>query len=151
MRGVLGNFLVTYTSRYTDYHGYWLFGFLVADLGELQIDLLTSTATEPESPLGVAIRSAATKFEDQLRKARLARSQVREAALTIRRFPDSVEGVVNGHPSAGYKVSFLVGVVMDDGRRYERERVVFVAPHNLKIEHRSTRAVESVALSDSRS
>ncbi len=33
IKAVLDNFLGTYTSRYSDFHGYWLFGFLVKDLG----------------------------------------------------------------------------------------------------------------------
>ena len=45
IRGVLGNFLGTFTSRYSDYDGYWLFGFLVADLKDLRIDLLLSLAS----------------------------------------------------------------------------------------------------------
>jgi hypothetical protein len=40
IKGVLHNFLGTYTSRYSDYDGYWLFGMLVRDVEELSIDLL---------------------------------------------------------------------------------------------------------------
>ncbi len=142
IRGVLGNFLGTYTSRYSDYDGYWLFGFLVGHLGELRIDLLAPTVSQPDSPCGVAIRSAAAKFEDQLRKAGLGRSQVREAWLTIRKLAASFEGSVNGHPCRGHNLGFSVWVVTDGGKRYEREQVVFVAPHNPEMEWRSGRAAE---------
>ena len=38
IKSVLRNFLETFASRYTDYDGYWLFGFLVEhDLNELGI------------------------------------------------------------------------------------------------------------------
>jgi len=36
MTAVLKNFLGTYTSRYSDFQGYWLFGFLVPGLGSNQ-------------------------------------------------------------------------------------------------------------------
>src|SRR5688572_18734716 len=109
IRGVLGNFLGTYTSRYSDYGGYWLFGFLVADLGELRIDLLAPPPGESDAPLGVAARSAAAKFADQLRHAGLARSQVREAWLTIRKLPGPAVGAVNGVPCGGHNVRFSAG------------------------------------------
>ncbi len=67
MRGVLGNFLGTYTSRYSDFDGYWLFGFLVSDLGEFRIDLLAPNPGEPNTPLAVAVQLAAAKFDDQMR------------------------------------------------------------------------------------
>ena len=142
IRGVLGSFLGTYTSRYSDYDGYWLFGFLVADLGELRIDLLAPPASDSECPLIVAIRSAAVKFAVQMQKAGLVRSQVREAWLTIGKLSGQTVGSINGAPCAGYNVSFEAGAVMDGGRRYERESVVFVAPHNAEVELRSARAAE---------
>jgi len=137
---VLGNFLGTYTSRYSDYRGYWLFGFLVADLDELRIDLLASPAAEADSPLGVAVRSAAAKFANQVQKAGLVRPQIRDAWLTIRKLAGPATGSVNGVPCAGHNVSFSAGAVMDGGRRYEREQVLFVAPHNAEVELRSGRA-----------
>jgi hypothetical protein len=136
---VLGNFLGTYVSRYSDYQGYLLFGFLVADLGELRINLLGQTVTEPDTPLGVAIVSAAVRFEDQRQKAGLARSQLRDAWLTIRTVPGLCWGEVNGHSRSGSNLSFLVGAVLDDSKCYERERVVFIAPHNAEVELRSAR------------
>ena len=67
IKGVLDNFLGTYTSRYTDYEGYWLFGLLVADLGEVEFDLLAAGGS-PDSPLGVAELAASLKFADQRRR-----------------------------------------------------------------------------------
>ncbi len=85
INGVLGNFLGTYVSRYSDYNGYLLFGFLVGELGELRFNLLGESVSETSSPKGVAILSAVTKFEDHRRKMDLSRSRIREASLTIRR------------------------------------------------------------------
>lgn len=89
-KSVLTNFLNAYVSRNSDYEGYWLFGFLVGDLRELQINLLAPTGGERNRPLGVAVASAAAKFEDQVGKAALTRSRFREAWLTIRRLPGLV-------------------------------------------------------------
>ncbi len=139
IKGVLGNFLGTYVSRYSDYHGYWLFGFLVGNLGELRINLLGQSVSDPDSPLGVAVNIAVAKFEDQRLKAALASSQIREALLTITQLPGLVSGEINGHSCPGFNVSFLVAAVMDDDKRYERKRVVFMAPHQAAIERRSKR------------
>ncbi len=136
IRGVLGNFLGTYMSRYSDFGGYWLFGFLVGGLTELRIDLLARPFGEPGTPLDLAVRSAVAKFEDQMQKAGLTRPQVREAWLVLRKLPESVEGSVNGHPSKGHRLLFSAGTIMDNGRRYEREQGVFVAPHNAQVELR---------------
>lgn len=148
IRGVLGNFLGTYTSRYSDYDGYWLFGFLVAGLGELRIDLLSPSADELDSLLGLVVRSAGAKFADQVQKAGLVRSQIREAWLTVRKLPEPAAGSVNGVPCAGHEVSFKAEALMEDGRRYEREQLVFIAPHNAEVELRSARAAEPGAAAD---
>jgi hypothetical protein len=141
IRGVLGNFLGTYMSRYSDYNGYWLFGYLVGALGTLRIDLLAPAMTDSASPSSVAGRLAGERFADQARKASLARSQIREAWLLIQRQPGSIMGSVNSHPCSGYKVSFSAGAVMEDGRRYGCERVVFIAEHNPA--HELRRAVQT--------
>src|SRR5688572_19645518 len=138
IRAALRNFLGTYTSRYTEYGGYWLFGFLVGDLVELEVDLLRQGGA-PDSPTGHAVRAATAKFEDQLRKAGVARAHVEKAWLTIRKRPERVQGSINGHPSPGHDLCFLAGAVMDSGLRFECEEVVFVAPHDAGLELQSGR------------
>jgi hypothetical protein len=145
---VLTAFLGTYVSRHSDYRGFWLFGFLVASLGELRIDLLATPAGETDSPLGFAVRSAAAKFADQAQKAGLIRRQIREAWLTIQKLPGLATGSINGVPCAGHHVSFSAVAVMENGQRFERRRVVFVAPHNAVIELQSTRAGSQDATAD---
>src|ERR1700735_5072355 len=94
--GVLHNFLGTYTSRYSDYGGYWLFGMLVGDVGELRINLLAPNAgATGHAPLAAAIQLAAQKFRDQMDKAGLAASFVREAYLDVTRLPEAKRGLVN--------------------------------------------------------
>jgi hypothetical protein len=139
IKGVLGNFLGTYVSRYSDCEGYLLFGFLVADLVELKINLLGEAISDPKSPIGVAVMSAATKFEGQRRKAGLSPSQVREAWLTILRMPGSKDGSINGHSCPRFNVRFSATALMDNGKRYQRESVVFIAPHTPEVELRSSR------------
>jgi hypothetical protein len=137
IKGVLGNFLGTYVSRYSDYNGYLLFGYLVADLGELRINLLGQRATELDTPTNAAALSAAAKFDAQRQKAGLASSQVREAWLTIRRLAGLEQGSVNGHSCSGFNVSFSAEATMDDGKHYEKKRMVFIAPHDPQVESRS--------------
>ena len=42
--GVLHNFLGTFTSRYSDFDGYWVFGFLIESMDRVRIDLLSEAA-----------------------------------------------------------------------------------------------------------
>jgi len=142
LTSVLSTFLGTYVSRYSDYDGYWLFGFLVDGTEELRIDLLDETAFAVDSPAGLARRSATTKFAEQCKKAGIVRSQLNEATLTITRLPGKTRGPVNGRPTDGYQLQFVAVAVTDLGRRFARDRTVFVAPHDPAVELRSARAGE---------
>ncbi len=127
-------------GRYSDYDGYWLFGFLIEEVDDVRIDLLAQGDEDATSPRGAAIQYAILRFVEQCRKAGLAPSQVQEACLTMNRLPGPAKGSVNRHPSDGHNLKFTAEAVTDLGRRYKQERVVFVAQHNAKIESRSTRA-----------
>lgn len=137
---VLHNFLGTYTSRYSDYDGYWLFGMVVSHIDALDIDLLhgadTSLGTSPDA---VVIRLAGERFAEQVEKAGLSVSCVREARLSITKSAVVKNGPVNGHVCAGHDVRFAARATSDLGRTYERAISVFVAPHNPRVEVRSTR------------
>jgi hypothetical protein len=141
MKAVLWNFLGTFTSRYTDFQGYWLFGFLIEDLVELRIDLLVPASGEAGSPPGAVTHAAVAKFDDQLRKAGLDKRRIREAWLTIRKLPERVDGTLDTRGRAGHRVAFLATAVMDNGRQYERERFAIVAPHDPSRETRSSAPV----------
>src|SRR5688500_12690162 len=119
IRGVIHNFLGTYTSRYSHHKGYWLFGQLIDELDPLNVSLLNTEITEVECTLMTTARRLATrKFIEQLKKAGLQLEHVREACMTITRSKSSV-GNVNGHYTPGFEVAFMVRVVMDNGRSYE--------------------------------
>jgi hypothetical protein len=64
---------------------------------------------------------------------------VRTACLTIRRLSGEICGSIDGLPCRGDNVSFSAEAMTEAGRRYERERVVFAAPHDPEFELRSTR------------
>jgi hypothetical protein len=136
IRGVLGSFLGTYTSRYSEYDGYWLFGVLIADLVEMRIDLLGAPPSDPVAPADVARAIAIVRFDEQLRKAGLQRADLREASLILRR-GDPATGMVDYRPSDGWRVIFAVTAVTAVGRRWSHERAVFVAPHDPTVERRS--------------
>jgi hypothetical protein len=142
MKGILQNFLGTYTSRYSDYNGYCLFGMFVSDLDELKINLLTTENIAGESkPMAIARQLAATKFSEQVNKVGLAISQVREAHLTIKKLAALKKGVVNERVTTGHEVQFLAMAVLDNGKTFESKTVEFIAPHNPEVERQSTRAL----------
>ena len=141
---MLRNFLGTLTSRYSDWNGYWLFGFVVNDLERLDHDLLIPVADSPEDTPLAHIRSLATiKFQEQLSKARLDPIHIREATLTLERLPGRVEVHYNPYTdpyaTSGYRVRFMVSAITDLGKVYECEQIVAVAPHDWTHEFQSSR------------
>lgn len=140
--GLLHNFLGTFTSRYSDFDGYWVFGLLVESMDTVRIDLLADfTEVADSSPSGFARRLAAQKFSEQAAKAGLSSARFREAYLDISKSAEPTRGFVNGRSSAGHCVRFQAHIVTDLGRAYDRTAYIFVAPHDPNIESRSTRAV----------
>src|SRR6266446_7404173 len=138
IKGALYNFLETYTSRYSDYDGYWLFGMLIGELEQFNIDLLgTGCETSDSTPKTAAVQLATAKFKDQLEKAGLCLSHIRVAQLVISRLPDFRYGYVNGHRRAGFDVIFVARTVSPHGKTYECKKSVFVAPHDPKGKQRS--------------
>ena len=132
IRSVLPNFLGTLTSRYSDWHGYWLFGFVVNDLERLDYNLLIPVAGSPDETPLAHIRSLATmKFQEQLSKARLDPIHIREATLILERLPGRVElQGFNPYGASGYRVRFMVSAITDLGKVYECEQIVAVAPYD---------------------
>jgi len=140
IKGVLHNLLGTFTSRYSDLGGYWLFGLLIQNIEQIRIDLLAANSVGSDTPTGVAKRLAVTKFAEQIEKAGIPKSWFREAHLEATKMPGSRFGAVNGHVCSGYEVRFVIQAVTDLGKGYERSLSVFVAPHNPAVELRSARA-----------
>jgi hypothetical protein len=140
IRGVLHSFLGSFTSRYSDYQGYWVFGLFVQDLQEMTIDLLGGTeGVTGSGPLATAVGLARVTFRQQVGKAGLDISRIREARLDLMRSPSDTQGWVNGHVRAGYEIRFTARAVSDLNGIYESTTSIFVAPHDPQIELRSTR------------
>lgn len=140
IKSVLHNFLGTYTSRYSDFRGYYLFGFLIEDIEVLQIDLIKdSSGCNETTPIAVAKRLAVIKFAEQTVKAGLPKSYIRESILEIRKSPEIIPGYVNGWLTSGYNVTFVAKTTTDIGKIYERTITIFIAPHNSRVESQSAR------------
>jgi hypothetical protein len=138
IQGVLPNFLGTYTSRYSDFDGYWIFGFLVEGIGETSFDLLDASSECAEATeFAFARRLAVRKFAEQLAKAGLPKSWFREARLDISKSAESKSGFVNGRSCSGYDLRFLAHAVTDLGSIYKSTASIFVAPHDPRMERRS--------------
>lgn len=135
MKSVLEGFIGTYTSRNSDLRGYWLHGQLPLDTCEYDFDLMTTPPNE-RTPEAAARRLAVRRFKEQLAKSGLDVAMVRSAYLKIHKGTEIVEGWQGDYRSDGHMVEFVASAVMDNGRRYERKRTVFVAPHDPKKERR---------------
>lgn len=136
LKSIVRGFLGTYTSRYSDAEGYWLFGFLVSELDNLEIDLLqAANPMLPEKWLEAAML-ASRRFEEQVKKHGFDALRVREARLTIQKLPGQKAGAVNGRKTVGSDVAFSVAVVSDLERRFEAVTVAFIAPHDPRHELR---------------
>jgi hypothetical protein len=139
MRSVLRGFLGAYTSRYSDHRGYWLHGQLPSNLLAWSVDLMGAAPSSDD--LTEAARGLATRrFAEQLHKAGLTFDVVREATLHIERLPDRVRGWQGEFRSDGHLVRFTARSVMDNGRIYQDELAIFVAPHDPAKERRRLEA-----------
>jgi hypothetical protein len=129
LKSVLSGFLGTYTSRNSDYNGYWLFGLLVDEFDEVRVDLLGPERFPPgRKPWAFARRLAIVKFQEQLAKAGFQPERIHRAELVIQRLPDTKNGVL-----------FTASVVTDDGHSFQREESVLVGPYDARFHRRSTR------------
>ncbi len=138
LASVLRNFLGTYTSRYSDSHGYWLFGFMVESLHVSEIDLLSTDMTDFPDAQFEAITVARKRFLEQLNKHGLNISKLKSARLTITRGGKTTQK--HDAHQFGYEVNFRAEAISDLGKKFEAEEVIFIAPHDPKVEGRSTRA-----------
>ena len=141
IKGASRNFLGTYTSRYSDYDGYWLFGQIVDKLADLHTDLVVPHTTLLErTPLLAVSIYARIKFADQVHKAGMALSSLREANLRVNKSKLAVTRLPpawsSGSARGGYDVQFMVTVRLVSGRAYSAGAIAFVAPHNPSLEQR---------------
>ncbi len=140
LKGILHGFLGTFGSRYSSYQGYWLFGFVVADLDTTEIDLLHPTPNgDPDAPTNILRTLAATKFLDQLAKAGLHPRRVASASLILERLAPAT-AVVEMREREGFTVQLSVTAAADTGRVFTSRTILFVAPHDPTIERKSASA-----------
>ena len=140
IKGVLHGFLGTFTSRYSDYDGYWVFGSITDEMTNLTINLLEveDASTENDVVLFVA-QLARRKFREQMDKMHVPISFVHGAKMSISRSDAPARGFVAGHLCKGHIYIFSVQVISDLGRPFQATTQMFVAPHSRLLEHRSTR------------
>jgi hypothetical protein len=124
LKSVISGFLGTYVSRYSEFDGCLLFGFVIDSLSDVKIDLTASEPAPPvRSPHSELGRLARQKFQEQLSKVGLPTSVVRSATLRI------CKGEPRwSHLGWGFDVSFNVRVETDLGRVYEDGVSEYIAP-----------------------
>lgn len=141
IKGLLHNLLGTLASRNSDFDGYWVFGFLVGDMDRERIDLLaTRVECTDSAPTAFIKRLAAQKFAEQISKAGLPSTWIREARIELTKSPVARSGIVNGRQCSGHDVRLQAHAVSDLGRTYAATLGIFVAPHDPSVESRSARA-----------
>ena len=142
IKAVLVGFLGTWTSRYSEYDGYWIFGFLVPDLVDWEIELLQEPPMDGPNmgPRAFAIHRAVTAFGDQIRKVGLPISSVKQASIRVTTVEIGRPGWVNGVAVTGNVVRFDAAAVSNTGRSYSHTVSRFVCEHDPIRELRSSRA-----------
>ena len=81
---------------------------------------------------------------EQLAKAGIPKQYLREAHVDMWKSPERTSGWLNHTYASGYNVRFQAHAVTDLGRAYDSEVWrLFIAPHDPKLENRSTRAWRS--------
>jgi hypothetical protein len=144
IKGLLRNFLETYSSRNADFGGYWLFGLILNDLDVLEVNLLANQTKPSGSPMVAAETIAIEKFRNQTNKAGFDLPDFREAGLCITRQQGTGEGLANGGRSNGQMILLKCRVLTNGGKTFEDEQLIFVAPHDPKRESQSVRAKQGI-------
>ena len=142
IRGVLNGFLGALSSRYSDFGGYWLFGFLVEDPPIALIDLLEAPPERVPTARVVLERRARLLFQQMLQQCGLDAGQVAAASLTLRVSEDMRRDHPRGRWRLGYEVTFALEATSDLGRRYTATYADIIAPHDPSKEQRSSRTQE---------
>ena len=135
---VLHNFLGTLISRYSDYGGYWLFGCVVEDLAETDVDLFGVSSTDEANPVNALRALARLRFQEQLAKSGLPRQRVSNAVLHWRRSKLMTVPSVWG-PKPGYQVVLEAVARLTSGKAFTRTKSEYVLAHNPNLEQRSGR------------
>lgn len=142
IRGVLNGFLGALSSRYSDFGGYWLFGFLVEAPRIAPINLLKAPPEHIPTAQEALERRARILFQQMLRQSGLDGGQVGTASLTLRVSEDTRRDYPRGRWRLGYEVTLAAEATSDLGRRYTATYADIIAPHDPSKEQRSSRAQE---------
>jgi len=139
MNKVLTNFLSSFTSRRTNFDGYWAFGFITDHLKALELDLLDGNVPDGPAPLQYVLERAVDIFQDQASKAGLTAFMVKSATLSIHLIdqPPTTQ-VIEGHERSGELYQCTATAEMDNGSRFQQEVGLFIAPHDPDLEMRRT-------------
>lgn len=136
IKGILHNFLGTYTSRYSNFNGYWLWGYLVIQSDPFCFNLLENIPSDG-TPLGVAKALAASTFQAQMAKQNLDLPRVSDASVCIAISPLEIAGQFNAMPCRGHIMQFKAQARMVTGFHAQHTQSRFVAPHRPSIEMQS--------------
>jgi hypothetical protein len=139
LTGVLYGFLDTFTSRYSDYDGYWIFGLLVREGDEVSLNLLHTNSNFEESVIiSAATGIARAKFNEIRQKFHIPAEFVSEGRVLVSKLEPATLGLVNGRTSKGHLYSVCAEATSDLGKKYTARKTIFIAPHDPAVEHRST-------------
>lgn len=135
LRGVMGNVLGSYLSRNSTFDGYWLFGFLVPELEELEVDLLAPVASG-DSPTAQAAKLAQSVFREQLAKAGYPLADITRAMLGLSK-NEPMQVAHEDRLGDGWRVVAQLSIATAAGHTVSAERSVGVCPHDPRVETRS--------------
>jgi hypothetical protein len=138
LRSVVPNYLSTFTSRYRDRDGWWLFGLAESSLDGLVVDLL-SDAPHPVSPCKQVEHDAIYHFADQMRKHDVSPELLVKATLQCRR-GDAGRRMAGDYLRDGHAFTFTACVRTSNGHEIERNRRLFVSPHDPRLEGQASGA-----------
>lgn len=128
LRGVVGNTLSSYLSRYSQFRGYWLFGFLVPGLRALEVDLLGAPSAG-DMPSDHASRRAQAVFREQLAKAGYPRARIARGVLVLDQ-GEPMHVVHEFRRGEGWRVVARVSVTTVAGRSFGAQQSVGVCSHD---------------------
>jgi len=135
LNGALRGFLSSFTSRYSDWKGYWVFGFLFPTGDYWKIDLLNAVVLPDDSPIEYISRLARIKFKEQVEKVGLEFSRVTEAHLEIKKTIEVPPEKVDRFHANGFLFSFTIEATTSH-RLFRHQQSIIVAPHDPKKESR---------------
>jgi hypothetical protein len=127
IKALLDNFLGTFSSRYSDHNGFWIFGLWVSEHDSLLIDLL-SPQSSADSVSSSMANLAKSKFADQVTKAGFCPASFSMAQVSLARSADLVDGHAGNRPARGYRVTLTAQVVGASGREYSATCSFFAEP-----------------------